>query len=52
MMFSKEDFKVNDPADIIEIAPMFILLALVAPFLMAAYALGFVMDLVGWLKTD
>ncbi len=52
MMFSKDDFKITDPSEIIEIAPLFILLALVGPFLMAAYALGFVMDLTGWLKSD
>lgn len=52
MMFSKEDFKISDPSEIIDIAPIFVLLALVGPFLLAAYALGFVMNLTGWLHTD
>jgi hypothetical protein len=52
MMFSKEDFTIKSPQDIIDIAPIVVFLALVAPFLIAAYTLGFLMDLVGWLKSD
>ena len=52
MMFTKEDFSIKDPQDLIDIAPIVVFLALVGPFLLAAYTLGFVMDAVGWLKSD
>ena len=52
MMFSRDDFKIEKVEDLIEFAPIFIFVALVAPFLIAAYTLGFVMDITGWLKTS
>ncbi len=52
MIFSKEDFKVESLAEFIELAPILIFVALVAPFILVAYKVGFVMDMVGWLKTD
>jgi hypothetical protein len=52
MMFSKDDFKVESVRDLIEFLPILIFLALVAPFLIAAYTLGFLMDITGWLKTS
>lgn len=52
MMFSLEDLKVESFQDLVEFAPIFIFIALVAPFLIGAYTLGFVMDVTGWLKTS
>lgn len=52
MMFSKEDLKIEDPAELVEFLPIFIFIGFVAPFLIAAYTLGFVMDVTGWLKTN
>lgn len=51
MMFSKEDFKVESAADLIEFLPIVVFLGLVGPFLAAAYGLGFIMDVTGWLNT-
>ncbi len=52
MLFSKEDFKVTNVVELIEFLPILIFVGLVAPFLLAAYKLGFIMDMVGWLKTE
>jgi hypothetical protein len=52
MMFTREDFKIDSIGQLIELAPIVIFLALVAPFLIAAYTVGFVMDVTGWLATD
>lgn len=52
MMFGKEDFSIQNPQDLIDIAPIVVFLALVGPFLLAAYGIGFVMDLTGWLETE
>ena len=48
MLFSKEDFQVEDMSDLLANAPVFIFVAFVAPFLVAAYSLGFIMDVIGW----
>ncbi len=52
MMFTKEDFKVDNVRDLVEFLPIVLFIGLVAPFLIAAYTLGFVMDATGWLKTS
>lgn len=52
MMFGREDFKIHDVGDFIQFLPVVVFIGLVAPFLLGAYALGFVMDVTGWLKTD
>ncbi len=52
MMFSREDFKVESVVDVLEFLPILVLIALVAPFLLAAYGLGFVMDKTGWLASE
>jgi hypothetical protein len=52
MIFSKEDFKIESAEDLIEFLPILIFVGLVAPFILAAYKVGFVMDMLGWLKTD
>jgi hypothetical protein len=51
-MFTRDDFKVQSIGELIELLPIVIFLALVAPFLIAAYTIGFVMDVTGWLATD
>jgi hypothetical protein len=50
MMFSKEDFKIDNFEEFLEFVPVFIFIAFVAPFLIAAYKLGFLMDVTGFLK--
>jgi hypothetical protein len=52
MMFSRDDFQVQSVEDLLHFLPIVIFIGLVAPFLIAAYTLGFVMDVTGWLKTD
>ena len=48
MLFSRDDFVVEDFGDLVKSAPVFIFVAFVGPFLLAAYTLGFVMDVIGW----
>lgn len=48
-MYTKEDLKIDSFGDFITFAPIFIFIALVAPFVIGAYSLGFVMNKVGWL---
>lgn len=52
MMFSRDDFRIESPTELFELAPIALFIGLVAPFLLAAYTLGFIMDLRGWLETD
>lgn len=52
MLFSKEDFKINDMNDFIEFLPVFVFIGLIAPLVIAAYTLGFLMDQTGWLDTS
>ena len=49
-MFSKKDFMIEDPVVFLEHLPIFVFMALVAPFVIGAYTLGFVMDTLGLLK--
>ena len=48
-MYTKEDFKIESAGELLAFAPIFIFIAFVAPFVIGAYSLGFVMDKVGWL---
>ncbi len=52
MLFSKEDFHVNSALELLEFLPIALFLGLLAPLIIAAYTLGFVMDISGWLKTS
>ena len=52
MMFSREDFKVESMKDLLMFLPIAPFVGLVAPFLLAAYTLGFVMDVTGIIDTD
>lgn len=49
-MFSKDDFQIDDVQDFLLFLPIFIFIGLVSPFIIAAYKLGFIMDVTGWLK--
>ncbi|MCX6118972.1 MAG: hypothetical protein NT027_15665 [Proteobacteria bacterium] len=51
MLFGKEDFDIGNPEEFSEFALIFIFIALVAPLIIAAYTLGFVLDKTGWLDT-
>ncbi len=51
-MFTIEDFKIESAQEFLAFAPIFIFIGLVAPFVLAAYKLGFLMDITGWLKTS
>ena len=48
-MYTSEDLRIESVADFIEFLPIFIFVAFVGPFLMVAYTVGFISDLVGWL---
>jgi uncharacterized protein involved in cysteine biosynthesis len=50
-MFSTEDFKVESFGDLASFMVIIPFVALVAPFLLAAYTLGFVQDVTGWLES-
>lgn len=50
-MFSKDDFKVDSLPDLMSFLLVMPFVGLVLPFLLAAYTLGFLMDMVGWLET-
>ncbi len=52
MMFSREDLAIESPEDLITFLPIVLFIGLVAPFLIAAYTVGFVMDVTGWLNAD
>lgn len=52
MLFDKEDLQIKDSQEFLEFAPVFIFLALIAPLVLAAYGLGFILDQTGWLDTS
>jgi len=52
MLFDKNDLQISDPQDFLEFAPVFIFIALIAPLVLAAYGLGFILDQTGWLDTS
>lgn len=52
MMFTREDLAIESVEDLLHFLPIAVFLGLVAPFLIAAYTVGFVMDVTGWLRTD
>jgi hypothetical protein len=51
-MFSREDLQVESFEDLITFLPILVFVGLVAPFLIAAYTIGFFMDITGWIKTQ
>lgn len=52
MMFSLDDLRIESVEDLVHFLPIVLFIGLVAPFLIAAYTVGFVMDVTGWLQTD
>lgn len=52
MLFDKNDLKIQDAQDFLEFAPVFVFIALIAPLVLAAYGLGFILDQTGWLDTS
>ena len=49
-MFSKDDLVIDDPMVFLEHLPIFVFCGLVAPFVIAAYTVGFVMDKLSLLR--
>lgn len=49
LMFSSEDFRIESVSEFLMFLPVAFFLGLVAPFLLLAYKIGFVMDVTGWL---
>lgn len=53
MQFTVKDFELPDTfSEFVEFLPILVFIGLVAPFLIAAYSLGGLMDILGWLETD
>lgn len=50
-MFTKDDLAIDSPQEFFSFLLVLPFLGLVAPFLIAVYSLGFVLDMVGWLDT-
>ena len=48
-MFSSDDFRIDSVSEFIMFLPILIFVGLIAPFVIGAYHLGFVMDKLGWL---
>ncbi len=48
-MFTSEDLRITSVGDFLEFLPIFIFVAFVSPFLLVAYSVGFISDMVGWL---
>lgn len=47
MIFSRDDLQIESISELLEFLPILIFVALVAPFVIAAYKLGFLLDLLG-----
>jgi hypothetical protein len=53
MQFTAEDFELPESfMELVQFLPIVVFIGLVAPFLIAAYSLGGVMDILGWLETE
>ena len=52
MMFSVEDLELPPTDELIQFLPIVVFVALVTPFLLVAYKVGFLMDLTGFIHTD
>lgn len=51
MIFSRDDFRIDSYGEFFSFLLVLPFVGLIFPFLAAVYALGFVMDVVGWLDT-
>ena len=49
-MFSKDDLKIDSFSDFASFMLVMPFIGLVLPFLLAAYTLGWFMDMMGWMK--
>lgn len=47
MIFSRDDLRVESIDELLEFLPILIFVALVAPFVIVAYKLGFLLDVLG-----
>lgn len=50
MIFSRDDLRVESFGELLEFLPILIFVALVAPFVIVAYKLGFLLDLLGMIE--
>ncbi len=50
-MFQMDDFKIDSTGEFLSFCLVLPFVGLVLPFLLAAYTLGFLMDVVGWLDS-
>lgn len=48
-MITSEDMRIDDVGDFVKFIPIVIFIGLVAPFLLGAYAMGFILNIVGLL---
>lgn len=48
-MYTSEDLRIDSAEGFLEFLPIFIFVAFVSPFLLVAYSVGFISDMVGWL---
>jgi hypothetical protein len=51
-MFTKEDFVIEDTADLMGFLIILPFVGLIAPFLIAAYKIGFVQEVTGWMDNQ
>ena len=51
MIFSREDFQIDSLPEFLSFLLVLPFVGLIFPFLGAAYTLGFIMDITGWLDT-
>lgn len=47
MIFSRDDLQIESIGELLEFLPILIFVALVAPFVIVAYKLGFLLDVLG-----
>ena len=50
MIFSRQDLQVESLPELLAFLPILVFVALVAPFLIAGYTLGFFMDMLGLIE--
>jgi hypothetical protein len=49
VMFTSEDFRIESAADFFQFLPIIFFIVFIAPFLILAYKIGFVMKITGFL---
>ncbi len=48
-MFTSEDFRIHSVPELLEFLPIVIFIGFIAPFLILAYTIGFLMNVTRWL---